>query len=164
MTGKPDQDDKLRAVLAAFPGQGFAVVDGARFENLPALCKAHRLFARSLFLDHADIEVEKAGPWLIGLAQAPDATERLLGLVGKEPAAVYWCCDMGEAILYRHLRTLNMARVPSWSADGEAGPPDPSAATTYQTVMFRHYDPRVLGSIMPVLDAAQFARVLGPAS
>ena len=30
--------------------------------------------------------------------------------------------------------------------------------------MFRHWDPRVLGALMPVLDPAQFTRVLGPAS
>ena len=52
-----DHDAKLRRVLSAFPGQGFAVLDGARFEDLPRLCRRERLFARSLFLDHADVEV-----------------------------------------------------------------------------------------------------------
>ena len=84
-----DQDAKLMAALAAFSDQAFAVLDGARFDDLPKLCKHEQLFARSLFLDHADAEVEKAGPWLICLGQAPDATERVLAFLGDEPGAVH---------------------------------------------------------------------------
>ena len=29
--------------------------------------------------------------------------------------------------------------------------------------MFRHWDPRVLGALLPVLDEVQFSRILGPA-
>ena len=162
-TEAADRQAKLRATLAAFPGQGFAVLDGARFPDLPALCRRERLFARSLFLDHADVEVEKAGPWLVGLGQAPDATEKVLALVGDEPAAVYWCCEAGEAVLYRHLRALNMARIPRWAADGGTAPPTDGSGLEPVPVMFRHWDPRVLGALMPALDMAQFARVLGPA-
>lgn len=158
-----DPGAKLAARLAAFPGSGFAVLDGAWFDDLPRLCRGAGLFARSLFLDHADAEVEKAGPWLIALGQAPDATERVLTLVGEEPAAVYWCCAAGEAVLHRHLRTLNMARIPRWAADGGTAPPSDGSGLEPLPVMFRHWDPRVLGATMPVLDPAQFARMLGPA-
>lgn len=165
MTGeKPDQAVKLRGTVAAFPGQGFAVLDGARFDDFPRLCRRERLFARSLFLDHADAEVEKAGPWLVGLGQAPDALDRVLELVGEEPAAVYWCCAAGEAVLYRHLRTLNMAQIPTWAAGGGTAAPADGAGQEPVPVMFRHWDPRVLGALLPGLDGAQFARVLGPAA
>lgn len=161
--GEAEQDAKLRRVLSAFPGQGFAVLDGARFADLPKLCRRERLFARSLFLDHADVEVEKAGPWLVALEQAPDATEKVLALVGEEPAAVYWCCEGGEAVLYRHLRTLKMARIPAWAAKGGTAPPADGSGQEPIPVMFRHWDPRVLGALLPCLNGAQFARVLGPA-
>ena len=33
-----------------------------------------------------------------------------------------------------------------------------------ERVLFRHFDPRVLAQVLPALDEAQFARVLGPAA
>ena len=30
--------------------------------------------------------------------------------------------------------------------------------------MFRHWDPSVLGSLLPVLNERQFARIIGPAA
>lgn len=55
-----------------------------------------------------------------------------------------------------------MARIPDWAADGLSRPRDDSPPA-YETVFFRHWDPRVLADLFPVLDAAQFRRVLGPA-
>jgi len=154
---------QLEATVAAFPGRRFAVLDGGQFEDLPGQCRREGLFVRSLFLDHADEEAEKAGPWLIALDQEPRAVAKVMTLVGDRPAAVFWSCNDGEAVLHRHLRTLNMVRVPDWAALGIAHPPDPDKPTVHDSVMFRHWDPRVLGDIMPVLDSDQFARVLGPA-
>jgi Domain of unknown function (DUF4123) len=153
---------KLRAALAVFPGRPFAVVDGGQFEDLPKILKNERLFGRSLFLDQADVEIQKAGPWLVGLDQSPNATDQVLAFVGDRPAAVFWSCEAGEAMLHGHLRTLNMVRVPTWAAEHEA-PPISSAVETTHPAMFRHWDPRVLGALMPLLDAGQFARMLGPA-
>ena len=76
---------------------------------------------------------------------------------------MFWCCDGGEAVLHRHLRTLNMARVPRWAAEGGMAAPADGSGLEPSPVMFRHWDPRVLGALLPVLDGAQFARVLGPA-
>ncbi|MGK9233719.1 DUF4123 domain-containing protein [Inquilinus limosus] len=158
-----DTSSRLKATIAAFPGRKFAVLDGGQFEDLPGQCRHEGLFVRSLFLDHADEEAEKAGPWLVALDQEPKAIAKVLALVGNKPAAVFWSCDDGEAALHRHLRTLNMVRIPDWAALGMANPPDPGKPTVHDSVMFRHWDPRVLGDIVPVLDPEQTARVLGPA-
>ena len=154
---------KLRTTIEAFPAAGFAVLDGAQFADLPASLRREGLFARSLFLDHADAEVEKAGPWLVGLDQKSDALDRIFAFVGDRPAVVYWCCEVSELVLHRHLRTLNIARIPSWAADERPPPAEPAVNEPSASVTFRHWDPRVLGAFLPVLDAAQFARILGPA-
>ena len=99
------------------------------------------------------------------LDQAPGVTSKVFDLVGDKPAAVFWCCADGETVLWHHLRGLNMARIPAWAVDGAVGPPsDPVQAEASEAVMFRHWDPSVLGSFLPVLDAAQFTRILGPAT
>lgn len=160
-------EETLESAIADLPGQSFAVLDGAQFDDLPAMFNSERLFARSLYLDQADHEIEKASPWVVPLSQEEAAREKVVRLVGQSPALVVWTCRDGEAILYRHLRGLNLIRIPKWAADGGEGPPaaedtaDDAAAAT--AVFFRHWDPRVLESMLPVLDASQFARFLGPA-
>src|SRR5262249_38934163 len=93
------------------PGPVFAAVDGAQFDDLPALLKEAGLPHRSLFLGHADEAAEKVGPWFVDLTPG-GAAEKLGALIGDRPAAVLWSCSSGEAALYRHLRGLNMAVVP----------------------------------------------------
>lgn len=156
-----EQNTGLRATFAAFAGHGFAVIDGAQFRDLPAELRRERLFARSLFLDHVDAEMQKAGPWLVSLGQAPQATDQVFAVVGEKPAVVYWDCAAGGAVLYRHLRSINMVCIPIWVAEGKDEPSSP-AEYVNRRVFFRHFDPRVLGALMPCLDAAQFARFLGP--
>nr|WP_279357921.1 DUF4123 domain-containing protein [Methylobacterium indicum] len=119
---------------------------------------------RSLFREHADVEVERAGPWLVPVGQATDAPERIFSLVGDRPAVVVWSCDAGEPALYRHLRSLNLVQIPVWAAAGASTPPENGVEAPAETVLFRHWDPRVLGALMPVLDAGQFIRIVGPAS
>lgn len=107
--------------------------------------------------------MQAAGPWLVKLDQSPVAIDQLSLLVGEKPASVFWCCDQGERVLWRHLRTLNMAVIPAWSADGGAAPPPDGSGREPATVTFRHWDPRVLAASLPSLTASQLARVLGPA-
>ena len=40
----------------------------------------------------------------------------------REPAAVFWSCPAGEPALWRHLRTLNKANIPTWAAAGKDAP------------------------------------------
>lgn len=155
--------ERLAERVRASAPTGFAVLDGGHYDDLPGLLRREGLFARSLFLDHADVEVERAGPWLVGLAQEEHAPETVFALVGHRPAAVFWSCGGGEMVLHRHLRTLNLARIPVWAAAGETSPRPGGSGEGYETVMFRHWDPTVLGALLPALDAAQFRRLVGPA-
>ena len=41
--------------------------------------------------------------------------------------------------------------------------PPAEGEETHEAVMFRHGDGNVLAEVMPVLDAAQFSRMFGPA-
>ncbi len=110
--------------------------------------------ARSLFLGETSRDVQRFGPWLISI-KSPAETGKVLNLVGENPAVVFWSCRSGSAALYDHLRRLNLVKV------RKAVSPDKAGATA-ETVLFRYWDPRVLSVVMPLLDEAQFARVLGP--
>ncbi len=153
--------DKLHAIVSGFTAPAYALVDGGHYADLPTLLGRERLLGRSLFLSTADVEVQRAGPWLVTLDRLPDAIDKVLSIVEGKPAAVFWCSDAGEVSLWRHLRGLNMAKIPAWAADGLEAPARIDATDVFETVAFRHWDPRVLGALMPTLDAAQFARVLG---
>ena len=104
---------------------------------------------------------------LSGSGQVADPEHQLATLIqltGEAPSAVVWIGDttLTEAALWRHLRTLNMVLIPK-----EYDAPDTLAAATgedtHEAMMFRHGDGNVLAEVMPVLDAAQFSRVFGPA-
>ncbi len=49
-------------------------------------------------------------------------------------------------------------------AEAEAEGEDVSGMPSYETVLFRHWDPNVLGSLLPLLEAPQQARFLGAAT
>jgi hypothetical protein len=105
-----------------------------------------------------------------GLAADPERQlETLIQLTGDAPATVFWIGDatLSEPALWRHLRTLNMVLIPK---EYDRGPDEPLSesrtagiAETHEAFMFRHGDGNVLAEVMPVLDAAQFSRVFGPA-
>lgn len=152
---------RLRGAVASFSPNGYALLDGGHFDDLPAQLKQGKLFARSLFLDQVDIEVQKAGPRLVSVSQSPDAADRVFELVDMKPAAIFWHCEAGEGVLYKHLRTLNMASIPAWAAAGKQERDDQPEA--YSLVFFRHFDPRVLGAVLPTFNARQLGRFIGPA-
>ena len=155
-----DGSKPLRSFLDANLDHAYAVLDGGKFDDFAAACGAAGVFARSLFLAEAGHAVANAGPWLAPLL-GRKAVDNVLRLVDGRSAAVFWICAAGEPALFRHLRTLYQALIPAWAADGKPGP-DGSGRDPVR-VTFRHWDPDVLGALMPVLDAEQFARVLGPA-
>jgi hypothetical protein len=90
--------------------------------------------------------------------------ELIAGMAGESPASVFWIGDasLTEASLWRHLRTLNMALIPKGYGEDDP-PPLETGAETHDALMFRHADGNVLAEVLPVLDAAQFSRVFGPA-
>ena len=164
---------KLIAAVKANPSEPlFAVVDGARYGNLPRLLDMQGLTGRSLFLDHADAEIEAASGWLVPLGGEADLA-RLLEVSDETCSSlVLWFCPLGETALHRHVRTINVVRIPSDAipdnnlvADADPGEdPEKTSRPEYGNVLFRHYDPDVLGALLPLLDEAQFARIFGPAT
>ncbi|WP_155888452.1 DUF4123 domain-containing protein [Inquilinus limosus] len=146
----------LTATLDARPGPLFAVLDGGLFDDLPGDLMRQGIACRSLFLDHADKEVERAGPWLVALADER-VRAHVVDLAAARPCAVFWRWPAGDMALWRHLRTINEVLIPVESGP-EAGSDPPM-----ERVLFRHWDPNVLASVLPLLDPAQFARVLGHA-
>lgn len=153
----------LAAVVSRMPGPVFAIIDGGHFDDVRADLTAVGLSARSLFLGHGERDVERHGPWLVPVKR-PEDVGTVLALVGDLPAVVFWSCAEGDVALYGHLRRLNMARIPTWAAAGKDGPePGNNADQGYETALFRHWDPSVLGALLPVLDEGQFSRILGPA-
>ncbi|WP_084459035.1 DUF4123 domain-containing protein [Advenella mimigardefordensis] len=185
MPGQADRDASLPTEIAAFfdqitamPRPVWAVVDGARYGDLSLQLEQAGLSGRSLFLEHADEQVERMGGWLVPVQQREDL-ESLYGLAREIDSMVFWSCAAGEEALYRHLRSINMVMIPddepapeseaaagaadeADSADGAQPPASPGLRE--QSVMFRHYDPSVLASFLPLLNAGQFARLLGPAT
>ena len=153
---------RLGGIVGAMTGPVFAVVDGGHFEDISAGLSGIGLLSRSLFLGDAAHDVQRYGPWMA--AVAGEHVDRLMALIGELPAVVFWSCSGGENILFAHLRRLNTARIPAWAAAGHSSKPDgDESGPGLETVTFRHWDPTVLGALMPLLDETQFSRIVGPA-
>lgn len=151
---------KFRAALDMMPKPLFAVLDGGHFDDLEDEFSDIGITSRSLFLKGGDNEMRRDGPWLVALndKRTRDYIEEV---VLEKPCAVFWSCPDGEQVLWRHLRTINYALVPDDRIpenDGKSGHP-----VKYERVLFRHWDPNVLGSVLPRRTPEQFARIFGPA-
>jgi hypothetical protein len=76
------QADLLKTILqiVADPGRRvYAVLDGARFDDLPLDLAAQGIAHRSLYKNVQDIELVRAGPWLIDPYHGFDATLNVWG-------------------------------------------------------------------------------------
>ncbi len=151
----------LADILAEWPRPVFAMLDGAKYDDLPGWLRQIDIEARALFLEYrGNAGIMRAGPHLALLNER--RLRNLLRIEGIEGAAVFWRVEEpDEPALYRHLRTLNLVEIPAPPPAQDAAP-DPFA-TAQRTVMFRHWDPGVLAMILPVLTPAQRARLFGPA-
>ncbi|MEW9310642.1 DUF4123 domain-containing protein [Labrys neptuniae] len=152
--------EALRQALGKMPRPLFAVLDGGLFDDLPGDLTRKNIACRSLFLDHADKDIELAGPWLVALVD-DDTLNHVADLALAKPCAVFWSCPGGDMALWRHLRTINEILIPAETASGEGIGERPSGE--FRRVLFRHWDPNVFASVLPLLSGAQFARVFGPA-
>lgn len=156
---------RLAEVAARMPPPVFAVIDGGQFDDFPGmLMPAFGLLSRSLFLGEGSQSSQQFGPWLVSIQQSEDIAT-VLDIVGDLPALVFWSNPAsGEAGLFHHLRRLNRVRVPTWAAEGKIGPdPDDPDDRRTEAVLFRHWDPRVLAALLPVLNETGFSRIIGPA-
>jgi len=159
----PDISESSRAVRRAvddMSGHISVVLDGGAFDDLPAMLAAEAIPCRSLFLEGVPVDFRRAGPWMVDPSSAP-MRSHIEWLDIHHSCAVYWSCPSGPTALYRHLRTLNEVVIPLESEEnGAQGSPE---RQRYERVLFRHWDPNVLGAVLPILTKPQFARFLGPA-
>jgi hypothetical protein len=156
MQEPPDFSNPLLDTVRRLPAEIFAVVEGAHFDDAPAELKALGLAGRPLYLEGEKDSDVASGPHLVPIRNLY-AFEKLGAMIGNKPAAVFWSWQHGAETLYRHLRTINLVEIPRENAGGPG-------ASAYEAVVFRHADPNVLASILPLLDASQFSRLLGAAA
>ncbi|NKC52281.1 DUF4123 domain-containing protein [Ochrobactrum cytisi] len=105
-------------------------------------------------------DIQRDGPWLVSLRER-EVREQIEEIAQQRPCAVFWSCQAGEQALWRHLRSINQVFAPDDRVpqnDGRSGRP-----VTYERVLFRHWDPNVLGGFLPLFSVEQLARLLGPA-
>jgi hypothetical protein len=138
-----------------WPRPIFAVLNGAAFDELPSVMAKADISPRSLFIEHDDPRMVRAGPWFAALDERHLTS--LLRIDGIERATVFWGGLVDETEIFRHLRGLNLVDTPR----PKDAPPDPFAADP-ETVLFRHWDPSVMALVLPVLEPAQRARLFGP--
>lgn len=162
----------LASLLLSAPPEApfYAVLDGAQFDDLPTALREGKFVARALYIDRGENNPEQiiTAPFMVLLDETARDPERrrpeevvpaLLDLVGGRPAAVFWQCASGEDVLFRHLRSINMVRIPrAEPVQGEDIPDD-----THEAVLFRHADATALGRVVPALTGRNAARLLGPA-
>lgn len=145
----------LMTLMRNWPRPVFVAIDGVLLPDVPGLTAKADVCPRSLFVEHSDPGTVRAGPWFASLDNRH--LTNLLRIEGIETASVFWSGAVDEAVVFRHLRSINLVDIPR-PADA---PPDPFAADP-ETVLFRHWDPSVMALTLPVLEPVQRARLFGP--
>lgn len=126
----------------------YAALDGAAIPGLPGRLGRFACRAECLYLGQNEPDIQAVAPWLLEL-DAPSGQDEpkswFLNGAAREPWGVLVRSSVPFIVLRRHLRSLNLVRVP------QAG-----------TVLFRWYDPRVLPAFLNILDKDQLSRTYGP--
>ena len=179
MSDQSDVTLNLRSVLTS-QTPIYAVLDGAKFDNLPELLFDNDFAYKPLYRDMGSElrDIERTTPqfvrfdkwdyWENELSPA-QRLERLLDVIDDLSAAVFWAYDGEPKTLFKHLRTINNIMIPR---DADTPPmPDPldpdgetfGNTTTHQQVLFRHADANVMAQVLPCLSDPQITRIMGPA-
>ena len=127
---------------------------------------SYGLSGRALYLEGGRPEIRDAAGYLVPLLNA-EQWQAARALAAGRPALVVWSWQDGIDALYRHLRTLNLVQIPNEAraeAQARGEEIDPEEYPAYESVLFRHWDPNVLGSLLPLLTPEQQARFFGRAS
>lgn len=148
---------EFRAALDDMATPLFAVLDGGQFDDLEDELERKGIAGRPLFLREGDPNLWRNGPWMISLESTENRAYAEKQAIEK-PCVVFWACPQGEQVLWKHLRSINEILIPD--VRFQQG----DSHSRFERVLFRHWDPIVLGSILSELDVTQFARFFGPAS
>ena len=143
---------QLLESVGRLPEERFAVIDGAFFSDLSSELRVRGLKARCLYLQGSDTDDRDVAPYLVRVPTYRAAQE-VIALVGDHPTGVFWSDPRGMDSLFEHLRKLNVVQI--------AAVDEPGDHQDYDTVLFRHADCVVLGSMIAVLDPSQKSELLG---
>jgi hypothetical protein len=143
---------QLLEAVGRLPEHRFAVIDGACCANLPSELRARGLKYRCLYLRGSDVDDLLVAPYLVRVPTYQTAQE-IIALIGDQPTGVFWSDPRGMDPLFAHLRKLNVVRIASVDS--------PRDDADYDTVLFRHGDCAVLGSMLSVMDPAQRSEFFG---
>ena len=181
MSGDNETSKALKAALGKASHPIYAVLDGAKFDNLPDLLFDHDFSHKPLYRDMGSeireiaqttpqfIRFDKWAYWENDLTPA-QRLDALLELFDDTSAAVFWEYEGEPKRLFRHLRTINNVMIPR---DADTPPlPDPldpdgetyGNTATHQQVLFRHADANVMAQVLPTLSPPQLTRFMGPAT
>ena len=164
----PPISDPLAARLSSLPGDLFAVVDGAAFDDLQGVLTRAGLDFRPLYLD----EAKESGTLAAGPHLVPCPTnfhiEQLREACGDE-GIVWWAWPKGAGSgdeIFRHLRGIGMVEIPYDRPDAprrDNSKISGKTPTEFEAVLMRHAAPDILARLLPKLDLAQRARFFGRA-
>ncbi|MDK4715923.1 DUF4123 domain-containing protein [Rhizobium sp. CNPSo 4039] len=158
----PDAEMSILEGYRKMPQPVYAVMDGANFFDLPKALEDEGIYSRSLFLEHADEEIARAAGWLVPIDDE-SMLRKVLGLSKAVHSMALWSSAAGEDRLFRHLRSINLILIPDDDEPPTDGEQEPGGTHRgEQSVLFRHYDPEVLNSVVPLLTQDQFIRLMGP--
>jgi len=123
----------------------FAILDGARDEQIVPMIRAAGVEARCLFDGELAPALAAAAPYLVALDPAAAFTRGLLARGWGEAWGVLLVASAGLEPLRRHFRQFLRVR----DEDG-------------RHLLFRYYDPRVLRLYLPTCTSEELAQVFGP--
>lgn len=172
----PQDLDRLCQQLIGAGRPTFAVLDGAKFSDLPNTLLRNRLVSRPLYADRGGQirDFDLTSPQMIYLDRSRDDEPenddgpckiRILRAVSELmedcSAGVFWSCNRGGDALFRHLRKINRVRVEVGHLPGA----QESRVDLEQDdlLLFRHADANVMAQILPVLPERELELLMGPA-
>jgi hypothetical protein len=123
----------------------YAVFDGAAVPKLLPMLRSHRPEHACLYSGTLRPTLAAAAPYAVRLVQGTPFTDWTLSRALWPTAGVVLTARATLQDIRRHLRKFLMVRTP----DGES-------------VYFRFYDPRVLGTFLPVCNGEELAEFFGP--
>jgi len=135
-----DVVERLADLQTAFPAlRLYALVDGIQYENHRGERLDYSTGFTSLFHGTPDGPLAHAGPWLVDIEEAGDATAKDLAALEREAPSVTWLIT--EADLHGLAQLLRL-RLDVRMPDG-------------RIALLRFWDPRVLVGLVNVLDSKQ---------
>ena len=172
--------DALKASLLEATHPIYAVLDGAQFDDLPALLFDNDFAHKPLYLDMGTEkrDIALTAPQLVRFDKwkywenektAEERLDLLLSLLPETSAVVFWEYEGDSKLLFRHLRTINNIMIPrDEDTPPMPDPMDPEGETYgnteyHEQVLFRHSDANVMAQVLPEMDEYQLGRILGPA-